>query len=68
MPEHVSLYDLLEKVAPTKTNILIYRRKRNGKRIGWQKRFITTAEGQTLRDPHCGAIPESLIESELFNL
>jgi two-component system response regulator PilR (NtrC family) len=63
----VSLYDLLEKVSPTKTNILITGESGTGKELvakaihyngpRKEKPFVTL---------NCGAIPETLIESELF--
>ena len=66
-PKMMALYDLLEKVSPTKTNILIAGESGTGKElvakaihynsIRKEKPFVTL---------NCGAIPESLIESELF--
>ncbi len=66
-PKMLELYDLLEKVAPTKTNILITGESGTGKELvakaihynspRREKPFVTL---------NCGAIPESLIESELF--
>jgi two-component system response regulator PilR (NtrC family) len=63
----LALYDLLEKVAPTRTNILITGESGTGKELvaraihynnpRKEKPFVTL---------NCGAIPESLIESELF--
>jgi two-component system response regulator PilR (NtrC family) len=66
-PKMVVLYNLLEKVSPTKTNILITGESGTGKELvakaihynspRREKPFVTL---------NCGAIPESLIESELF--
>jgi two-component system response regulator PilR (NtrC family) len=66
-PKMLALYDLLEKVAPTRTNILITGESGTGKELvaraihynnpRKEKPFVTL---------NCGAIPESLIESELF--
>jgi len=66
-PKMLALYDLLEKVAPTKTNILITGESGTGKELvakaihynspRREKPFVTL---------NCGAIPETLIESELF--
>ncbi len=66
-PKMMVLYDLLEKVSPTKTNILIAGESGTGKELvakaihyngpRKEKPFVTL---------NCGAIPESLIESELF--
>lgn len=66
-PKMLELYELLEKVAPTKTNILITGESGTGKELvakaihynspRREKPFVTL---------NCGAIPESLIESELF--
>jgi two-component system response regulator PilR (NtrC family) len=66
-PKMAALYDLLEKVSPTKTNILITGESGTGKELvakaihynspRTEKPFVTL---------NCGAIPESLIESELF--
>jgi len=66
-PKMLELYELLEKVAPTKTNILITGESGTGKELvakaihynspRREKPFVTL---------NCGAIPEPLIESELF--
>ncbi|NWF92368.1 MAG: sigma-54-dependent Fis family transcriptional regulator [Syntrophaceae bacterium] len=66
-PKMLELYRLLEKVAPTKTNILITGESGTGKELvakaihynspRREKPFVTL---------NCGAIPETLIESELF--
>ncbi len=66
-PKMLALYDLLEKAGPTKTNILITGESGTGKELiakaihyngpRKEKPFVTL---------NCGAIPESLIESELF--
>jgi two-component system response regulator PilR (NtrC family) len=63
----LDLYKLLEKVAPTKTNILVTGESGTGKELvakaihynspRREKPFVTL---------NCGAIPEALIESELF--
>ncbi len=63
----LALYDLLDKVSPTKTNILITGESGTGKELvakaihynspRREKPFVTL---------NCGAIPEPLIESELF--
>ncbi len=66
-PKMQALYDLLEKVAPTKTNILITGESGTGKELAAKAIHYNSARKEkpfvTL---NCGAIPESLIESELF--
>lgn len=66
-PKMTALYDVLEKVAPTRTNILVTGESGTGKELvaraihynspRREKPFVTL---------NCGAIPETLIESELF--
>ena len=66
-PKMMALYDLLEKVSPTKTNILIAGESGTGKELVAKAIHYNSARKEkpfvTL---NCGAIPESLIESELF--
>ncbi len=66
-PKMQALYELLEKVAPTKTNILITGESGTGKELAAKAIHYNSARKEkpfvTL---NCGAIPESLIESELF--
>jgi two-component system, NtrC family, response regulator PilR len=66
-PKMLALYDVLEKIAPTRTNILVAGESGTGKELvaraihynspRREKPFVTL---------NCGAIPETLIESELF--
>jgi len=66
-PKMLDLFKLLEKVSPTKTNILITGESGTGKELvakaihynspRREKPFVTL---------DCGAIPETLVESELF--
>jgi two-component system response regulator PilR (NtrC family) len=63
----LDLYDLLEKVAPTKTNILITGESGTGKELVAKAiHYNSPRKEKPFVTLNCGAIPEFLIESELF--
>jgi len=63
----IELYDLMEKVAPTKTNILITGESGTGKELVAKAiHYNSPRKDKPFVTLNCGAIPESLIESELF--
>jgi two-component system response regulator PilR (NtrC family) len=63
----VALYDLLEKVSPTKTNILITGESGTGKELVAKAiHYNSVRKEKPFVTLNCGAIPEPLIESELF--
>ena len=61
------IYDMIERVAPTRTNILITGESGTGKELVARAvhEHSTRSKGPFV-PINCGAIPESLIESELF--
>ena len=66
-PKMMALYDFLEKVSPTKTNILIAGESGTGKELVAKAiHFNSPRKEKPFVTLNCGAIPESLIESELF--
>ena len=66
-PKMVALYDLLEKVSPTKTNILVTGESGTGKELVAKAiHYNSPRKDKPFVTLNCGAIPESLIESELF--
>jgi two-component system response regulator PilR (NtrC family) len=66
-PKMAVLYDLLEKVSPTKTNILIAGESGTGKELVAKAiHYNSPRKEKPFVTLNCGAIPESLIESELF--
>lgn len=66
-PKMVTLYDLLEKVSPTKTNILVTGESGTGKELVAKAiHYNSPRKEKPFVTLNCGAIPESLIESELF--
>ena len=66
-PKMMALYDLLEKVSPTKTNILIAGESGTGKELVAKAiHYNSPRKEKPFVTLNCGAIPESLIESELF--
>jgi two-component system response regulator PilR (NtrC family) len=66
-PKMLELYDFLEKVAPTKTNILITGESGTGKELVAKAiHYNSPRRDKPFVTLNCGAIPESLIESELF--
>jgi two-component system response regulator PilR (NtrC family) len=63
----LALYDLLEKVGPTKTNILVTGESGTGKELAAKAiHYNSPRKDRPFVTLNCGAIPESLIESELF--
>ena len=63
----LDLYKLLEKVAPTKTNILITGESGTGKELVAKAiHYNSPRKDKPFVTLNCGAIPEALIESELF--
>jgi two-component system response regulator PilR (NtrC family) len=66
-PKMVVLYDLLEKVSPTKANIFITGESGTGKELVAKAiHYNSPRKEKPFVTLNCGAIPESLIESELF--
>jgi len=66
-PRMLELYDLLERVAPTKTNILITGESGTGKELVAKAiHYNSPRKEKPFVNLNCGAIPEALIESELF--
>jgi two-component system response regulator PilR (NtrC family) len=66
-PKMLELYDFLEKVAPTKTNILITGESGTGKELVAKAiHYNSPRRDKPFVTLNCGAIPEFLIESELF--
>ena len=66
-PKMLALYDLLEKVSPTKTNILITGESGTGKELVAKAiHYNSPRKDRPFVTLNCGAIPEPLIESELF--
>jgi two-component system response regulator PilR (NtrC family) len=66
-PNMLALYDLLEKVAPTKTNTLIAGESGTGKELVAKAiHYNSPRKDKPFVTLNCGAIPEALIESELF--
>jgi two-component system response regulator PilR (NtrC family) len=62
-----ALYDLLEKVSPTKTTVLITGESGTGKELVAKAiHYNSPRKDKPFVTLNCGAIPESLIESELF--
>ena len=63
----LELYKLLEKIAPTKTNILVTGESGTGKElVAKALHYNSPRKEKPFVTLNCGAIPESLIESELF--
>lgn len=66
-PEMLKIYDLIERIAPTQANILIHGESGTGKEL--VARAIhnrSKVHGNAFVPITCSAIPENLIESELF--
>jgi len=66
-PQIKKVYDLIERVAPTKTNILISGESGTGKELVARAiRRESPRKDKPFVVINCAGIPESLIESELF--
>lgn len=66
-PEMVKIFDLIKRIAPTPANVLIYGESGTGKEL--VAKAIHRLSGmapQPFVPITCSAIPESLLESELF--
>jgi len=66
-PEMLRIFDLIKRIAPTPANVLIYGESGTGKELVAK---AIHRHSRVARQPfvpiNCSAIPESLIESELF--
>jgi len=61
------VFDLIRKVAPTKTNILVTGESGTGKELVARAiHYNSPRKSRPIVVVNCGAIPETLIESELF--
>jgi two-component system response regulator PilR (NtrC family) len=66
-PKMLAIYELMEKVAPTNTNILITGDSGTGKELVAKAiHFNNPRKEKAFVTLNCGAIPENLLESELF--
>ncbi len=63
----VSVSSQIDKVAPTSTNVLIAGESGTGKELVARKiHFLSGRSGRQMISLNCAAIPDALIESELF--
>ncbi len=61
------IYELIKRVAPTKSNILISGESGTGKELVAKSIHINSERGdKSIITINCGAMPENLLESELF--
>ena len=66
-PKMKTVYDRLEKVAPSDVNVLITGQSGVGKeRIAWFLHNLSSRRQQPMVVVDCGATPPNLLESELF--
>ena len=66
-PAFVRVMDLVAKIAPTRSTVLLTGESGTGKEIIAEAlHFASTREDQPLVKVNCGALTESLLESELF--
>jgi DNA-binding NtrC family response regulator len=66
-PAFVRVMDLVAKIAPTRSTVLLTGESGTGKEIIAEAlHFTSTREDQPLVKVNCGALNESLLESELF--
>ncbi|MDH3328727.1 MAG: sigma-54 dependent transcriptional regulator [Desulfobulbaceae bacterium] len=65
--EMVKIFDLINRIAPTPANVLIYGESGTGKELVAKAiHRLSRVAGQPFVPITCSAIPESLLESELF--
>ncbi len=66
-PEMLKIFDLIKRIAPTHANVLIHGESGTGKELVAQAIHAhSNVAAQSFVPITCSAIPESLIESELF--
>lgn len=66
-PTMLRVFQIIERVAPTNTTVLISGRTGTGKELVARAiHFNSTRASKPLVDINCGALPEQLVESELF--
>jgi two-component system, NtrC family, response regulator PilR len=66
-PEMMKIYERIEQVAKTRSNILISGESGTGKElIARAIHYQSDRRGKSFVDINCGGIPENLMESELF--
>jgi DNA-binding NtrC family response regulator len=66
-PAMKRVFQIIERVAPTNTTVLISGRTGTGKELVARAiHFNSQRSKKTLVDINCGALPEQLVESELF--
>lgn len=66
-PEMVKIFDLIKRIAPTPANVLIYGESGTGKELVAQAiHRLSGVADEPFVPITCSAIPESLLESELF--
>ena len=66
-PAMAQVYDLIRKVAPTRTNVLLHGESGTGKElVARALHYNSPRNGKPFFVINCGAIPEALMESELF--
>jgi two-component system response regulator PilR (NtrC family) len=66
-PQMLAIYDMIKRIAPTKTNVLIMGESGTGKELAAKAiHFNSPRKDGAFVTINCGAIPENLIESELF--
>lgn len=66
-PQMLEIYDLIKRIAPTRTNVLITGESGTGKELAAKAIHSSSPRKDApFMTINCGAIPENLIESELF--
>ena len=66
-PEMLKIFDIIKRIAPTHANVLIHGESGTGKELVAQAiHNLSNVAGNAFVPITCSAIPESLIESELF--
>lgn len=66
-PQMLHIYDLIKRVAPTKTNVLVMGESGTGKELAAKSiHYNSPRKDKAFVTINCGAIPENLLESELF--
>jgi len=66
-PQMVKLFELIESVAPTNSTVLITGESGTGKELAARAIHVnSTRRNQPFVSVNCGAVPETLLESELF--
>ncbi|MEZ6054806.1 MAG: sigma 54-interacting transcriptional regulator [Planctomycetaceae bacterium] len=66
-PAMLRVKTLVEKIAPTESSVLILAKPEPGRADRWRIHELSKRANRPFVPVNCGALPENLVESELFD-